>query len=179
MKVLALDVSSSTIGWASLIKNPDKSIVLDNYGYIKPMNKKQSNDNLSLRLMSTQTELENLIKSESPDEVIIEDYAKRFSKGRSSANTIILLALFNEITALSAYKIINKQAIKHRVSSIRSAVGNAHNIKIKDKDDVIGFVSAEFPSFVIIKNKNNNTKKEVEDEADAIILGYYHLLTMI
>ncbi len=176
MKILSLDISSSTIGWATMSKVGDK-IILNNYGHIKPMSKKKSDDNLSLRLKDILTRMEELFKNENPDEIVIEDYLKRFSKGRSSANTIILLAVFNEIITMAGYSFTGKKPSRYSVTSLRALVNKKYGKKIKDKDDVINFVASEFSNYKTTLNRAGNIKTECEDEADSIILGLSHLLT--
>lgn len=174
MKILSLDISSSTIGWASMIKENDE-INLINYGHIKPMSKKKSLDNLYLRLEDTIKKIENLLVQEQPEQIIIEDYAKKFSRGRSSANTIILLAVFNETVALTGYRHTDKKPIRYTVSELRASVKKKYNASVKGKEEVINFVDSFFEKYQIVKNRVGNTKTECEDEADAILLGIHHL----
>lgn len=175
MKILSLDISSTTIGWASM-KKIKKKISLINYGHIKPMTKAKSKDNLCLRLDSTIKEFNALLKKEKPDLIIIEEYAKRFQKGKSSANTIILLAVFNESIALESYRFTGEKPIKYTVGQIRSSIEKQYSEKVKEKEDVIRFIVNLFPSFKTVLNRVGNIKKECGDEADAIILGLHHLL---
>lgn len=175
MKILSLDISSATIGWASL-ENSGTIGLLD-YGHIKPLTKKKADGNLSLRLKDTRNKIEAMIKEQQPELIIIEDYAKKFSSGRSSANTIILLAVFNETVALSCYDYNGKSVERATVRTLRSYMEKKFKVDLKGKEDVIKFVKSYFDDkFTITLNRNNNIKKECEDEADAIILGLYYLL---
>lgn len=175
MKILALDISSATIGWA-LMENIDSVPNLIKYGHIKPISKKKSDDNISLRLFNVEEKINKLLLTEKPDVIVIEDYVKKFSKGKSSANTIIILAVFNETTALLGYKFTKKKAVRYTVTQLRSFVQKKFGVSIKDKDEVINFISGYFKNYKTVTNKVGNVKKECEDEADAIILGLYHLL---
>jgi Holliday junction resolvasome RuvABC endonuclease subunit len=174
MKILGLDISSSTIGWA-LIDVVDDKVSLIKYGHLKPPSKKKSNNNFALRLDFAFEEIKVLVSSTSPDVIAIEDYAKKFSSGRSSANTILVLASFNEVCGLAAYKTVNKQPVRIPVTTLRKLVKNEYSESVKDKDEVLAFCKKHFKSFVTTLNRAGNIKTECYDEADAIIvaLGYY------
>jgi len=174
MKILGLDISSAVIGW-SLMEVSDKGISLLEYGNIKPPSKKKSKDNFSLRLDFAFEEIKKLTLGAKPDIVVIEDYAKKFSAGRSSANTILVLASFNEVCGLSTYKILNKKPVRIPVRTLRKLVKEEYKEDIKDKDDVLAFCKKYFKNFITTNNRVGNVKTEHYDEADAIIvaIGYY------
>jgi len=177
-KVLGLDISSSTIGW-SIISFDDKVIYLVDYGHIKPLSKSKADKKglgYTPRVDSAYKEIASLIKDKKPDIVSIEEYAKRFSKNRSTANTIIVLATFNEIVNLSCYHNLKKESFKYTVSNIRSEVSKAYKEKIKSKDDVFPFVEKTFSNFKPTKTRFGNIKKEHYDEADAIFTALAHIV---
>lgn len=173
-KILGLDVSSATIGWALL----SDDIELLKYGHLKPPSKKKSKDNFSLRLDFAFVEVGNLIQSLNPDVVVIEDYAKRFTKGRSNANTILTLASFNEVSGLISYKLTGKKPIRISVSTLRTIVNNHYGEEINDKDDVLKFCEKHFDNFSSALNQKGNLKKESYDEADAIIVSLGYILSL-
>jgi Holliday junction resolvasome RuvABC endonuclease subunit len=174
MKILGLDISSSTIGW-SVIYVDGSAVSLLEYGHIKPPSKKKSNDNFSLRLDFAFRSMQDLVLKTRPDIVAIEDYAKKFTKGRSSAHTILTLASFNEVCGLATYQLLKKKPERIPVSRLRSLVKQEYQEDISDKEDVLKFCQKYFSNFKPTLNKLKNIKKESYDEADAIIsaLGYH------
>lgn len=174
MLILGLDISSATIGW-SVLEVIDDKYSLKNYGHIKPVSKKKSDDNFCLRLNYAFDAITNLVRKEKPDVVVIEDYAKKFSKGRSSANTILILSSFNEVCGLAVYRESKITPIRIPVISLRKVVKKEFNCNIDDKNDVMAFCKKTFNSFLTQNNRAGNIKKEAFDEADSIIvsLGYY------
>ncbi len=174
-KVLSLDVSSSIVGFA--LFEYDQAIVnFLEYGYFKPPNKKQSQDNLPLRLQKTIDNLNVIFDKFDPNEIVIEDYAKRFSAGKSKAQTILLLAVFNEVSDLTAYQKLNKKSFRYPVATIRSTLGKHFGIKIVSKDEVFPVIVEKFTKFKLQYNKNQNVHDFCYDEADAIALGAVHIL---
>ena len=173
MLVLGLDISSATIGW-SILDASEQSYSLKKYGHIKPTSKKKSDDNFSLRLNYAFDAITELVKNENPDVIAIEDYAKKFSKGRSSANTILILSSFNEVCGLAAYRVSKITPVRMPVTSLRKLVKTEYSCDIDDKQDVMQFCKKTFNNFLTQNNRAGNIKKECYDEADSIIvaLGY-------
>lgn len=172
---MSLDISSSTIGWA-IINYDDQNAILSHYGHFKPPTKKQAKDVLPVRLDAAVNFVEKLLLQHKPDDVIVEDYAKQFSKGKSQASTIILLATFNEMLGWVVYKKLGKDVHRIPVTTIRSVMGKFFQTKIVSKDEV-------FPAFInkslLYKtkiNKAGNIKKECGDEVDAIVCGMSWIL---
>ena len=165
MKTLGLDVSSSVIGWALL----DDSERLLEYGNIVPP--KSSKGSLSFRLSATYDLLFELLKNKKPNVVSIESYVSKFSPGRSSARTIIVLSCFNELASMVCIRSLGIEAEKHTVSRIRSFIKKNNNLKIISKDETFEFIKSKYPNFNIRKNRNGNISKSVFDESDAIAVG--------
>lgn len=172
-KVLSLDISSSTIGWSSFVYN-DEEFTLINYGWIKPP--KKTKGSVSYRLNETMTLIKELVDQVKPDEVAVEDYAKRFSSGKSRANTIIVLANFNEACCLACYQEMKKDVYRYPVMTIRSQVGKLLGQKIVSKDEVFPAIEKNAVVFKRTLNRNNNLKKECLDAVDAIAVGITHIL---
>jgi Holliday junction resolvasome RuvABC endonuclease subunit len=175
MLILGLDISSATIGWSILEVEVGQDIRLKTYGHIKPTSKKKSDDNFSFRLNYAFDAITNLVQKEKPDVVAIEDYAKKFSKGKSSANTILILSSFNEVCGLATYRVLKSKPIRMPVTSLRKLVKTKYSCNIDDKEDVLNFCKKTFNNFLTQNNRAGNIKKECYDEADSIIvaLGYY------
>lgn len=178
-KLLSMDISSSTIGW-SLFEFDKNTINLLSYGHIKPPNKAKADKlgyGLSYRLSEISKEIKNLITKTQPDKVAVEDYAKKFSAGRSSANTIIILATVNETVSLVCFQMMGIEVTRLPVTRLRSVVKKKYQVDVKDKDDAMKLIKQVFPIFSSVLNKNGNTKKECYDESDAAIVGLgYHIL---
>lgn len=174
MLILGLDISSATIGW-SILKVDEGKYHLKNYGHIKPVSKKKSGDIFSVRLNYAFDAITKLIEKEKPNIIVIEDYAKKFSKGKSSANTILILSSFNEVCGLAAYRASKIVPVRMPVTTLRKLVKKEFGCSIDDKPDVLAFCKKTFNNFLTPNNKAGNIKKECYDEADAIIvsLGYF------
>lgn len=174
MLILGLDISSATIGW-SVLEVVDDKYSLKSFGHIKPISKKKSDDNFCFRLNYAFDAITELVRKEKPDVVAIEDYAKKFSAGRSSANTILILSSFNEVCGLAVFRESKITPVRIPVTTLRKIVKNEFNCNIDDKPDVLAFCQKTFNNFLTQNNRAGNIKKEAFDEADSIIvsLGYY------
>lgn len=180
-KVLALDISSSTIGWAIFEYDvSSKKYSLLKYGHTKPLSKAKADragKGFVCRLNDAYSKISKLIKSECVDEVALEEYAKRYSKGRSSANTIITLATFNEVVTLSCFRELGREPARYTPRTVRTFLGKKFNCKLDEKEDCFKFVDKNFSSFKKTLTRYGNIKTEHYDESDAIIIGLYHILT--
>lgn len=174
-KLLSLDISSSTIGFA-YFEYDQQTVTLKDYGYFKPPSKKKSKDCLPYRLDKALQDFDKLLKKYNPDDIAIEDYAKQFSKGRSTAQTIIMLATFNELISLASYQSLKKQAFKYPVITIRSILSKHFNEKIVSKDDVYPVIVKHCQNFIPTKNRKGTDAKEAGDIADAISVGITFLI---
>lgn len=172
-RVLGLDISSSTIGWA-LIKFNDEIVELESHGHIKPPAKKKGC--MGFRLSTTSDEIRNLIKNLSPDIVAVEDYAKKFSSKKSSAHTIIVLATFNEVCAMIAYQELGKDVWRCAATSIRSILSKHFDIKSVSKDEIFSVIQTHCKRFETKMNRIGNTKTESKDEADAVAVSLAYVL---
>ena len=170
MIILGLDVSSATIGW-SLLNLDKNNPTLIECGHIKPMSKDKADKKgygMIYRGADAYDQIADLLKNKKPDLIVIEDFSKKFSKGKSSANTIITLAVFNSFVALACLKYSGKEPLKFSATEMRSNVGKFYKQKIVSKDDVFPFICNKYQNFIIKNNRNNKTKTEYYDEADAI-----------
>lgn len=174
-KVLGLDISSSVIGWAIL----DEKGNLIKYGNIKPLKKAKAEKlghGYTFRMNDAYSKIISLCEEEKPDMIAIEDYSRKFSKGRSTANTIIVLATINEIVALACFHSLKIEPVKYPVVTMRSKVAKFFNEKIKSKDDVFPFITKKFNNFEITKTRYGNIRQEHYDESDAIFTALSYLI---
>jgi Holliday junction resolvasome RuvABC endonuclease subunit len=175
MKILSLDISSATIGWSTFIIESNL-ISLHKYGHIKPLTKKKAAGLLHLRLDDACKAIKELIEEHQPDIFAVEDYALKFPKGKSSANTIRILSVFNETVRLCAYQNGISKIIAINVNTARKLIKNSYDFEIKEKEDSIIFAK-EFLNYKTHLNKIGNVKKECEDEADSIVIGVAYFLS--
>lgn len=172
-KVLSLDVSSSTIGWALFNYDALQFSLLD-YGYLKPI--KKDKGSTSARLNHACMMINDVLENTQPDEIAIEDYAKRFSQGRSSANTIIMLSTFNELVSLMCFQFLKNDVLRYPVVTIRAQIGKLFEMKLVSKDDIFPAVVNKSKIFIPVLNKKGNIKEEMKDVVDAMAVGMTHII---
>lgn len=165
-KTLSLDISSTTIGWALMGNSEDKITVLE-HGHIKPPKEGLS---LANRALKSQPLIRDLIRKYNPDKISVEDYVTKFSKGRSTARTIVVLSVFNEAMTMVCIEETKVDPDRLAVISIRSLISKSFGLKITSKEECFEFIK-EIPSFTVKTNKKQNIKKETFDEADAVAVG--------
>lgn len=168
-KILGFDVSSSTIGIAVLSFNDKtKKIKFVSMEYLKPLSK----GTLLERLLDTRDKINEIILRVKPDEIAIEDILM-FVKGRSSANTVTVLASFNRMVGVLAIDFLKK------MPGLYSALAVRHGIKLTsdfpEKDEIPDVVSKRLNfKFNFLLNKKNKPKEENYDMADAIAVALMH-----
>ena len=101
IKVLGLDISSATIGWA-MLDMAEGEVSLSEYGHISPP--KSKDGSLTFRASKAFDEVSELILQKSPEIVVVESYANKFPAGRSTARTIIVLSVFFEVVSMAALR---------------------------------------------------------------------------
>ena len=166
MRVCGLDISSSAVGWCVLDCNGTNMVLID-CGFIKPSKVGSIFD----RLESVEKQVGTILDKYRPDQVGIEDIAK-FFPGKSSATTIITLALFNRTIGLSAHK--KGYVVKlHNVMAIRHGIKLTKELPKKEAipELVAGILGIKFPYKL---NKKSLPVKENNDTADAIAVAIYH-----
>lgn len=163
MKYLALDISSSTIGWA--ITSGSNLLY---YGYIKPKDSKYS---LEERLDSAVDEITKIYKEHKPDKIIIEELAQYMS-GASTAKTILMLATFNRVISYSLYKLTNESPEKLMPTTARKYIRKFLKLDTRlSKEDVYKEVKKQFKNFVPEVKKGKEIKENM-DIADAIAISW-------
>ena len=164
-KILGFDISSTTIGY-SLIEFDKENIKIIEYGHLKPPSSEAGT--LAFRALKASKMLKDLFLRLNPDYVAFEDYANSFSKGRSSARTIIVLSVFNEMSAMTCLDTLGIEPIKYPAITIRSALSKIKGEKITSKEEAFKFVCDNYPDFKLRYKKTKKIKDECFDEADAI-----------
>ena len=168
-RILSLDASSTTIGFAVLEHNDGKRIKLIHHGHWKPPKK----GTLFERLSEIKNWFLILLKSWKPDEFVIEDIIQHLAGG-SGAKTIILLAVLNRTIGLAYYDETGKEPNLLNVMKIRHSL--KRNKKLPSKEDIPELVAdhlrIKFPYSVrITKNGEKKIRTESYDVADAIAVG--------
>lgn len=167
MKILSLDISSTTVGYA-VLNVIHKQVKLIEVGFIKP----SKQGSLFDRLASLKKEMLAVIAKYKPDEICIEEIAQ-FIPRKSTANTIITLAVFNRMVGLLAYEQLKKAPHYFPVMTIRH--GLKKTLKAPDKEQMPALVE----SYLKIKiprriKKTGRVADELYDQADAISVGLYY-----
>ncbi len=163
--VLGLDISSATIGWA-IISFDDNSLSLKDYGHIKPPPSRKGS--LTYRAAKAYDDLIPFFENIKPDFVASEAYASKFPRGKSTARTIIVLSVFNEVVSMACLKALNLEPSRYPVVTIRSALSKFYGNKVSSKEECFELIKKQFPSFSLRTNRNGTIAKECYDEADAI-----------
>ena len=170
--VLGLDISSSTIGW-SLLEYDDQRIELREYGHIKPP--KSNKGSLAVRALRAHDEVCDLLIEKMPDFVASEAYANKFPAGRSTARTIIVLSVFNELISIACLRGLKYEPQRYAVVTIRSMLSKEAGYKISSKEECFEFVKKYFSNFSLRNNKNGKIAKECYDEADSIAVALTYI----
>lgn len=166
-RILGLDVSSSTVGWA-IIDTIDDNVQFVKCGYFKP-NKKGS---ILERLKQAQDKIQLILDEYKPDEIGIEEITK-FMPKMSSANTIIALAVFNRSIGLTCLNYLGKSPEMFSVMAMRH--GLKATKKFPSKEQMPALVEKHLEiTFPYEYKKTGSIKSETYDMADATIVAMYY-----
>lgn len=179
--ILGIDCSSSTIGWAYMGVEDNKIKLLE-HGHIKPPGKDIP---LLERLDSVSKEMANLCDRFKPDSTIIEEIAQ-FMKGKTSANTIITLAVFNRACALQLYRSTNKNPLFLLPISIRTRIkrflGRTEKIEKEEIPTILqNYFGKSFFKVVGYKQRGKNKGQpivETYDESDAVAAAWAGIIEL-
>lgn len=180
--ILGIDCSSSTIGWAYMGVDGSEIKLLD-HGHIKPP--KKDTGHLIERLHWVSKEAAMLCDKYKPDFTIVEEISQ-FMKGRTSANTIITLAVFNRAVSLALYRSTNKVPLFLLPISIRTRIkrflGREEQI---EKEQIPAILQEYFGKsfFKVVGYKQRGKNKgqpivETYDEADAVAAAWAGLIEL-
>lgn len=169
MRILGLDVSSSAIGWAILDYNPTalvSPLKLVDCNFIKPPKK----GSIFERLEQVEKDIDKVLTKYKPDKIGIEDIAK-FFPNKSTATTIITLAIFNRTVGLYCHKSGYTPEL-YNVMSIRHGIKPTKVLPKKEEipELMATLLGIKFPYQY---NKKQKLLKENNDVADAIAVAYF------
>lgn len=172
-RVLGLDVSSSAIGIAIIDYDDVSAALVHNSFYNPPSNE----ENVFVRLEAVQKKIQSVLEEFKPDDIAIEQFSQ-YMGGRSTANTIITLAIFNTTVAMVCYNYLGKPPEMFSVMKIRH--GLKEGKELPPKEDIPDLVAKKLGiSWPWVmkdsKRKNVQPKKIVEnyDMADGVAVALY------
>ena len=160
---LGLDISSSVIG-VSIIDKNEKLFVLDSI-------KLTSSTLYSLYDKADRgiEELKRIVGNHKINKIFVEANAKMFTKGFSSADTLMTLAKINGIISYLSHKAFGAKIIDVNVSSARKAIGfkNVQADKRPVKEKLFAYVTStlhpEYPWKKYTPTSGKNKGQEIYD----------------
>lgn len=181
MKILGLDISSTTIGVALLNCHP-KKLDLEIHSYYKPKKGKRS---IYERLSNSKAAMASWMDGYQPDYVAIEDILLYLGgkKGRrkSNAQTITTLAIWNRTIGLQAFESSGKVPTLLSVEEIRKTlrIDGRNTPKKEEMPEVVAHhLGIDFPWVKYYNKKkehaNRNENYDIAD-ATAVALAFYKL----
>jgi len=161
--LLGLDISTSCTG-VSILDQEEQLVLLDaiklNSTKLKTMWDKAD---------YVLEQLKEIIGDRKVERVFVEANAKMFTKGFSSADTLMTLAKFNGIISYITYKNFAAEIIDVNVNSARKAIGFKNNKldKRSVKDKVFEHVTTTHPEFPWKKHIAKTGKSVGQEVFDA------------
>lgn len=172
--VLGLDCSSKTIGWGLLAIRPATLLA---HGHFNPLPPKHC---LMARLSDVFDRITNLCLDLRPTAVAVEDIIQHMKHGGgSSAQTITILAAFNRVASLAAWRQVAGDLSFYPVATIRKTIreGIGRRTKI-EKEDMPAIVRVHLcPAFSDVLSKKGLVSDFTMDEADGIAVAWCHALS--
>ena len=140
---LSLDISTSCTG-VCLIDENEQLVALDAVKLTST-----SLPNMWSKADRCIEEIKNIVGNHSVSKIFVEENAKMFKGGFSSADTLLTLAKFNGLISYLSHKAFNVEIYDINVTSARKAVGfkNTKTDKRPVKEKVFEFVTALHPEF--------------------------------
>lgn len=162
---LALDVSTSCVGWATGDENE-----VEDHGYVRLGNKKPDDWRHFDLVEILVDEIEEQI--DQADVVVVEDAAKKYG-GMTTRRSITVLVEFNAVIRYEMNR-RGKEVERYHPNTARKQSRLDRGIKPDSYDDtkqwILDAVSEEF-DIEWSRTRYDNVRKQHEDEADAIVLG--------
>lgn len=161
--ILGLDVSTSCVGWG--VVNGDETLV--DHGYISL----KKFDNMLDKANELRSKLESICKSYKIDKVGIEDYLQKIAYGKSSANTICVLAGFNSVTQYICQEVFKSKPIMVKFSEARKKLGIKQEKGEKAKECAFKYIVQEYSTFKVELNRNDKIRDESKDSSDGVVIA--------
>jgi len=167
-KILGFDISSTCIGYSVLeFDDTTNDVKFIKCNYHKPIKK----GNILERLYHTKNIIKKIIDDFKPDYIAVEDIIQ-FMKNKSSAKTVITLAVFNRMIGLLAHDYLSKSPELFNVMQIR------HGLKktpvLPKKEEMPELVASHLGiAFPYVYKKKGNIDSVSEDMADSVAVALY------
>jgi hypothetical protein len=172
-KILGFDCSSTTIGYCVLkwdeISNQISFVSAD---YFKP----PKDGNLIERIAQTRDAIREIIENVKPDFIGVEEIIS-FMKGKSTAQTIIMLTTFNRMICLLAYDWLGKSPELFNVMSIRHGLKMSKELPPKENMPELCCKHLGIP-LVWEKSKKGKIKTENYDRFDGVAVALYYAFVL-
>lgn len=181
MRILGLDVSSTTTGYSILEIDAYNNVKLLIHDHIKPM--KKEDGELIERLNEISNDIKKICDKYKPNYIGIEEITE-YMPGKSSANTIITLAVFNRAVGLQCYKSTGILPLFTSPMGIRKAISNTFKFKRLDKEEMPSVVhylfGADNFTYAVKKMGKNKGEASIEtfDQADAVAVSLHYLIEL-
>ena len=175
--IIGLDVSSSTIGYGVLGVDGYKINYIDS-GWIRPTKKGTIFD----RLEDARRKIEIILHKYQPDFIGIEDIVQ-FMPKKTSANTVITLAIFNRVLGMLAFDFLSAKYSHPTIPLLFNVLAIRHGIKLStdlpNKLDIPELVAKRLGIiFPYDYKKSGDVKTESFDEADGIAVSLYYAMIL-
>lgn len=172
-RVLGFDISSTTTGYSIVTyDNVTKDIKFISTNYIKPLKK----GTIIERVADTRDKIKKIIEKEKPDYIGIEDILM-FIKGKSTANTVIVLATFNRMVGLLSFDYLKSTPALFGVMAIRRGLQLTDDVP--KKEDIPELVAKHLGiTFPYQLDKKGKIKVESYDMADSIAVALFYALVL-
>ena len=160
MKILGLDLSCSTCGYAIT----ENKVILS-AGFVDISDAVTYDDKVALIITA--------LKDQKFDKIIIEESLSGFAFGRTSQQILLKLTKNKAVIAyiLEKYYKMNVQSI-NAMTARKAALGAARVKGIKPKDYVKARIEQMYDMTTwTILNKKGNEEKRMEDVRDAVVLS--------
>jgi hypothetical protein len=175
--IVGLDISSTTIGYGILSTDGYKIDYIDS-GWIKPSKKGTIFD----RLEDARRKIEIILHKYQPDFIGIEDIVQ-FMPDKTSANTVITLAIFNRVLGMLAFDFLTAKYERPTLPSLFNVLAIRHGIKLDsnlpNKSNIPELVAKRLGIiFPYDYKKSGEIKTESFDEGDGIAVSLYYAMIL-
>jgi len=172
--ILALDISTSCIGYALFDETGEKLLELN---YIKF----KSKITLFEKLHEFRTKL-SFLEGKEINHIVIEEPLKKFAGKYSSASTIAILNFFNGMISASVYEMFNVEPIHYNVNTARKTAFPEYKAKRKSAENKhqIWTIVRDMEPHIVWKYGPRSHKLTTEnyDMCDAYTVGKCHINLM-
>lgn len=168
--ILALDISTTTIGYTIFCRNKNK-LIEASYISLK------KEDDLFDKLDKAKEILSSRYRDQI-DEIAIEEPLKMFMQGKSSAQTLVKLISFNGMVSGMLYDMFNVKPIYYNATSARKVALDRTIHRTEDKKEVVQeWVSNTYPEieWEYKPRATDKLKEEMYDLSDSVVVGVCHM----